>query len=219
MLRSEYANTPTAELAARLDRSASAVYQEAIRLGLRKSSGYLSSPYAGRRLSGNHKGLVHRFRPGHATWNKGRKGWDAGGRSHETRFRPRRVDLVDLRELKGRARANYKPVGAEVRDKHGYWKRKIRDDARPGHAKDNWAYVHVLMWEEAHGPVPGGHCVIFINSDRDDLRLENLTLVSRRELAWLNKRGFNALPPELRPTGIASARLQVARRIHEEQSA
>ena len=48
-----------------------------------------------------------------------------------------------------------------------------------------------------------------------DIRMDNLTLVSRAGLIELNRRGWNDLPAELRPSAIATARLTVAARRKE----
>lgn len=119
------------------------------------------------------KSAAYRFKTGLVPWNKGTH-FVAGGRSIETRFK------------KGRKPQTWLPVGSEVVDSDGYRKRKVRDDARLGFTRRNWKFLHVLLWEEAYGPVPHGYAVIFINGLRADVRLDNLALVSRAELMRLN---------------------------------
>ena len=53
-------------------------------------------------------------------------------------------------------------------DANGYERRR-----RNGKAE----YVHRIVWEEAHGPIPAGYHVHHINHVRNDNRLENLELV------------------------------------------
>ena len=40
---------------------------------------------------------------------------------------------------------------------------------------------HIVVWEQAYGPVPSGYEVDHINGKRDDNRLENLRIVTRSE--------------------------------------
>jgi len=202
VLRADYPGTATAALAARLGRSVRALRQRAGVLGLRKSAAY-------RRERGAlvaQRGKATRFRPGGTPWNAGKAGYDAGGRSRQTRFRP------------GNRPAAWVPVGSETTTPDGYRKRKIADGRQP--SRRNWALLHVLNWEAAHGPVAPGHCIIFIDGDKANCAIENLACVSRRELAMINKRGFADLPPALRPSAIALARLEVsAARARQEKNA
>ena len=150
---------------------------------------------------GDSIGISFRFKKGHAPFNKGRKGWQAGGRSAETRFQ------------KGHRPQTWAPIGTEVVDPDGYRKRKVRDDAPLGFSRRNWKFLHVLLWEEAYGPVPRGYAVIFINGTRADVRLDNLALVSRAELMRLNT--IHNLPPDLK--SAIQILGQLKRRIREKQ--
>lgn len=170
LLRRRYPNTATRELAAKLGRSERATYMQARLLGLRKSKAYLKSTYAANRENGKRA----RFPKGHVPWNKGMKGWQAGGRSKQTRFK------------RGHAPHNTVPVGTVVTDADGYLKRKVRADIRPGQSRRNWVYLHVAKWERYRGPVPKGHAVVFKNGDKTDIRIANLECISRQELMRRN---------------------------------
>lgn len=180
LLRELYPDQITRDIAARLGRAQRAVAAKAAALGLRKSETYLASPAAARIQPGDGKGSATRFRPRMTPWNKGST-YVAGGRSIETRFKP------------GQTPHTHKPIGSEAwRD--GYLWRKVSEDRQP--ARFNWREVHRIVWEEHNGPVPAGHAVVFINRDRSDIRLDNLELISRQELARRNT--VHRLPPELR---------------------
>lgn len=125
-----------------------------------------------------------RFLPGCTSWNKGNKGFDAGGRSHATRFKPG--------HRSGRAETLVQPIGAE-RWVDGYLQRKV-NDGLPMHRR--WKFVHVIVWEEANGPVPRGCVVVFRSKDRSDIRVENLECITRRELMARNT--VHNLPEPLR---------------------
>lgn len=176
-MRVRYPDTPTAAIARTLARSEKAVWQRARFLGLSKSHAYLSSASAGRIQRGDHKGREHWFPKGHVPANKGvkhPKGW-APGRMRDGQFKKG--------QRSGVAVTLYKPIGTERISKDGYLERKINDDFP---ANRRWRAVHLLVWEAAHGPLPKGHAVAFLNGDKSDIRLDNLELVTRAELMRRN---------------------------------
>jgi hypothetical protein len=178
-----YPDTRTNLIACRMQRSIKSINGQVQLMGLRKSAAYLASPAACRLLRGDNVGAATRFQYGHVPANKGlrRPGWSPG-RMKETQFKA------------GARPYTWVPVGTEVSDPDGYRKRKVSDD-RTQPSRFNWRYVHVLIWEAAHGPVPPGHAVCFRNGDKTDLRLANLELVSRREV--MRRNSVHNLPKPL----------------------
>lgn len=175
-MRRLYPDMPTATLARQLGRSLSATYGRAEKLGLRKSAAYLASPDACRLRRGDGVGKRHRFPKGHVPANKGlrRPGWSPG-RMRETQFRKG--------ERRGVAVKLYKPIGTERISKDGYLERKV-NDGLPLQAR--WRAVHLILWESVNGPLPRSHAIAFRNGDKTDIRLENLELITRRELLRRN---------------------------------
>ena len=134
----------------------------------------------------NHKlnsGLKGYFKKGHIPFNKGKKGLHQGGEA--TQFKP------------GHKPANWMPVGSERINADGYVDIKIQD----GKLQKNWKQKHLLLWEEAHGPVPDNHVVLFADGDCLNVTLDNLMLISRSELVVMNKRGLIAQDPDLTKMG------------------
>lgn len=125
------------------------------------------------------------FKKGHLPANKGRKGIDGWG---PTQFK------------KGHRPFNYKPVGTERINGDGYVDIKIADP-------NKWRAKHLLIWEEANGPVPKGHAVLFGDGNRSNIDLNNLILVSRKELAVLNHKRLIHDDAELTKSGILIAKL------------
>jgi hypothetical protein len=123
------------------------------------------------------------FQKGHTPFNKGKKG--TGG------WEPTQFD-------KGHKPWNYKPVGTERINTDGYVEIKIADPK-------TWKGKHIILWEEANGSVPKGHVVIFADGNQQNVTLDNLLLISRRELAVMNKRGLITNNAELTKTGVAIA--------------
>ncbi len=124
------------------------------------------------------------FQKGHVPYNKGLKKWYPGGEA--TQFKP------------GHKPWNYKPVGTERVNTDGYVEVKVSDP-------NKWRGKHLIIWEEANGPIPKGYAVIFADGDHQNVTLDNLMLVSRGQLAIMNKRGLISVNSELTKTGVIVA--------------
>jgi len=134
----------------------------------------------------NHKlssGLDGRFPPKHTPFNKGKKG--IGG-WEPTQFK------------EGNRPWNYQPVGSQRINGDGYVDIKIADP-------NKWKGKHILTWEAANGPVPKGHAVIFGDGNKRNFELDNLILVSRKQLVRLNQHNLIQNDAELTRTGVIIA--------------
>lgn len=121
------------------------------------------------------------FPKGHIPWNKGLKGIDIGGK--ETQFK------------KGDMPPNYQPVGSERVTVDGYLEVKVKDP-------NVWKGKHILIWEEHNGPVPEGHCIIFGDGNKENLDINNLICVSRKQLLGLNRHNLIQSNAELTKTAV-----------------
>jgi hypothetical protein len=173
-----YANTTAQQIAAVLGIEAYQVYQKAHRLGLEKSDEFNRSALSGRLRTGDLRGIDTRFKPGNKPWIAGRK-VGTRGRTAETQFRP------------GQKPPKYLPVGS-VREIQGYYQVKLLAD---GPHTRTWAFVHQLVWELNHGPLPPGHCIKFRDGNKLNTDPDNLLLISRRESMRGNS--IHGLPPEV----------------------
>lgn len=181
LLRRNYADSRSADIAAALDRPVGHIYQAAARLGLLKSAEYLASPDACRLRRGDNVGIAHRFKAGEPSWSKGTKGRvgvQEGCRA--TQFKRGRP-ACEAR--------NYLPIGSHRVSKDGYLERKLTDDPSIAPVR-RWVGVHRLVWEAANGPVPHGHAVTFLpgrrTADEAAIALDALELVSRADLMRRN---------------------------------
>jgi hypothetical protein len=132
-------------------------------------------------------GLTGWFKPGQAPFNKGRKGVFLGGEVAEA-----------CQFKKGHRPWNYQPVGSERINGDDYVDIKVADP-------NKWKGKHIVIWEAANGPVPKGHAIIFGDGNRRNFELNNLVLVSRAQLAVLNKKNLIQNDAELTKTGIIIA--------------
>ncbi len=141
-------------------------------------------------------GVDSRFSPGSAPVNKGKPKTWVGGEA--TQFK------------KGGTPHNYAPVGSERVNTDGYAEIKVADPHK-------WRGKHLLVWEAHHGrAVPSGHAVIFGDRNHQNFDPDNLILVSRAQLAILNKCKLIQGNADLTRTGIILA--DIYQKIKERKS-
>lgn len=128
------------------------------------------------------------FPKGHVPHNKGKRGPEYG--HLPTSFK------------KGNVPPKLRPIGSTRVNKDGCVEIKT-DGAR------RWKTLHTVIWEKAHEPVPKGYVVIFGDGDKKNYDVNNLLLVSRVELAILNKFGLIGASADITRTGVLVADLKM----------
>lgn len=206
-----YPHKTTSLVAEKLGCSIGSTYRFAKSLGLKKTPEYFINNPAGRLTKGDQKGASSRFQKGHEPANKGlRRPGYSPGKMASTQFKPgvRQGVAVDL----------YKPVGTRRISKDGYHEIKINDDMP---LQKRWRFVHLVLWEEHLGPLPKGFCVTFKNGDKNDIRIDNLALISRAERMRRNSYHTN-YPKEIcqviQLRGAVIAAINRRNRRNEEQN-
>ena len=144
-----------------------------------------------------------RFKKGNRPHNAGVRGFNPPG-SERTQYKP------------GNRPHNGLPTGARIKRKPtfkkngelktpAYWKVKVGEP-------NQWEPEHRLCWERRRGPIPKGCVVVFVDGDVDNLSINNLELLSRSELVFLNRHygGLVTGEPELNRTRILLARVRAA---------
>lgn len=177
-LRVMYLDHTAEECARRMGRSVSSIRNAAHLNGLRKSAEFLASERSGRIPKLAKTGEQHRFRKGHATWNRGMKGLDIGGK--KSRFK------------EGNLPHTYRPIGAERISKEGILWRKVADTRCK---KIDWRPVHVIEWERVNGPLPAGKVVIFADGNRRNFDSANLLALTRAE--FMKRNSVHRYPKEI----------------------
>ncbi|MGC5620407.1 HNH endonuclease signature motif containing protein [Enterococcus faecalis] len=165
---------PLGDVAQRMGRSTSSVYNRVQKLGLKRTEEYKAITGCGR------------IKNGSEPWNKGKKGWQAGGRAKETQFK-----------LGDRPSNTWRPIGAERTSKDGVLFRKVADT---GIKKTDWKAVHVIAWEEEHGPLPDGYIVVFKDKNRENVAPDNLLALTRADN--MRRNSIDRYPPEYRSTAL-----------------
>lgn len=183
MLMALYPHSTASALAKALNTTKLAIYNRSNKLQLSKSEWFKQSTLSSRLRREDAPGVAYRFQKGHVPANKGKKGITYPG-CVATQFKKG--------ALNGRAAQLKKPIGFERVTRDGYLERKINDDLP---FNQRWRAVHILLWEEANGPLPSGHALVFINGDKTDIRLENLQLLTRADL--MRRNSYHNYGPEI----------------------
>lgn len=132
-------------------------------------------------------GTYKTFAKGNIPHNKGKKG--VGG-WEPTQFK------------KGCIPINYKPIGSERIDRDGYILIKVADP-------NKWRFKHRVLWEKKHGKIPPNYVLIFSDGNKLNVDLDNLILVSRRELLIMNNGKLIASSKELTESGLLLAKVKI----------
>jgi len=128
---------------------------------------------------------------------------------YDTRFKkgiasyhpPKGIRQSPATEFKpGNIPVNHRPIGSERVTVDGYIEVKIEEPHK-------WRMKHVVVWEAARGPVPKGNVVLFADGNRLNPSLENLLLVTRSQLAVLNKHRLLHKDQSLNDTALLTADL------------
>ena len=143
-----------------LNKSKWAIYDRAHKLNLRKSQAFNESPKACRLRPGDEVGKAYRFKKGEASWNKGVKGLNLN--SGKTQFK------------KGNKPANHKPVGT-IRENDGYLEIKIAEGMR------QWKQLNRVVWERCNGHIPKNMNVCFLDGNKKNLEITNMTLMTKQQ--------------------------------------
>lgn len=130
-------------------------------------------------------GFTGQFNKGYEPVNKGVKGVIYEG-CKNTWFK------------KGNKPLNHKPVGSERINVYGYIEIKVAES-------NKWRLKHQVVWEENKGPIPKGYVVIFGDSNKLNLDINNLVLVSKQQLLIMNRYKLIQNNVDLTRTGIIIA--------------
>ena len=192
-----YANTQNAEIIRILGRhTEKSVWGIAKKLGVKKSPEYLR--LLGGQLDGV-RGTASRFKPGNKPWITGLK---LPGKTSSTSF------------VKGQRPVNWLPFGTHRVNPEGVLTRKIKEG---NNGALNWEAVHRLVWKEAHGPVPRGHCVAFkagrFTNQLELITLDAIQLLTRKEVMQQNS--IWVVNPEL--AGLYALKGAITRQVNRIQ--
>lgn len=138
----------------------------------------------------NHKlpnGLDAKFKKGNIPYNKGTKGIV---KPNKTSFK------------KGNIPPNHRPIGSERINIDGYTEVKVGEP-------NKWKFKHRIIWEEKFGVIPRGHAVMFADRNKQNFEIDNLILVSTRQLQIMNNKKLIQDDADLTKTGLVIANVLI----------
>lgn len=130
-------------------------------------------------------GFTGRFEKGNVPVNKGTKGVN---KPNKTSFK------------KGMKCINKREVGSERVNIYGYVEVKV---AEP----DKWAFKHKVVWEKHNRPIRKGEVIIFADRNRNNFDINNLILISNKQLIMLNRNKLIKNDADLTRVGITIANI------------
>ena len=149
-----------------------------------------------------------RFQTGQESWCKGvpLASW----------MTPEQLEKVRANQFKTGDNRRYRDAkpGTERVTKYGYVEVRMEKPVRTYNYGDYkathcWRFKHVLIWEEANGPVPKGHKILFLDGNPQNFSLDNLVCISNAELAMLNAYGLRFKDhPDLTRIGLDIVKLK-----------
>lgn len=168
----------TKEVAQHLNLSESTIYNLVFRLNLKKDPTFRAMELQRQADRLRQVGKTSRFTKGKKPANYGKKmPAEIYEKCKATMFK------------KGEKPPNWKPDGSERTDVDGYTMIKVNG---------KFIQKHVHIWNKHHGEVPKGSAVIFKDGNRQNLIIENLILVTRKDLMLRNT--IQRYDPELQFT-------------------
>ena len=90
------------------------------------------------------------------------------------------------------------PIGTEVKNKDGYTKVKI---AEP----NIWELKQRLIYKKYKGDIPEGCYVLFKDKNKENFNIDNLMLVTREKMLYMNKNKLIDKNPEITEVGATLA--------------
>lgn len=191
ILYREYPDKYTKELAKLLNRKIESINQKAHSIGLKKSDEFHRQD----KIKLSKYGSLYRFGVGFTPHNKGKKmSIELYEKVKKTMFK------------KGIVPHNAKYDGHEVLSKDGYVMVRIR--------LGKYELKHRVIWEAVNGPVPAGHCIRFIDGNKNNFDVNNLKCISRVENMSTNQ--VHKYPQEIKD--LIKLKNKLKTKINEKQN-
>lgn len=117
---------------------------------------------------------------------------------------------VEHQFKKGHKPHNLKKQGTISKTTDGYLIIKVQNK---GKQNERWKMLHRYIWEKENGEIPQGKMLTFLDGDKENCNISNLTLIDNEINLELQRRKLRTQSAEITKTGIKVAELaQVVRK-------
>lgn len=100
----------------------------------------------------------------------------------------RKIKKDNLKETLGNITRNTQgtKIGSEYKTKNGHIMIKINNFKDEGkNFRKNWELKHRYVYEKKYGEIPNGYNVIFLDGNKENCKIENLVLATKKEILHL----------------------------------
>lgn len=132
-------------------------------------------------------GVITTYQKGNVPWITGKKGVTTGGESSWFK--------------KGHTPHNTLPIGSERFVKDGYVEVKTAEPS-------TWELKHRMIYQDTYGPIFRSDPVIFADGNKQNFNSDNLVLITKSELARMNRLDLFSDDPALTKAGVNLVRLR-----------
>ncbi|MEI8142856.1 MAG: HNH endonuclease signature motif containing protein [Chitinophagia bacterium] len=179
IIKAEYLNIPVKALAAKIGRSHTFVITRLEKLGLEIPNEIIEQ-----------RKLDSYIKKGSVSFNKGLKQSDY--------MSTEMIELTKATRFK-KGQLPHNAVGFKDGDiviRHSHINRNSPPYKWIRLSKRNWKMLHVYMWEQAYGPVPKGHIIVFKDKNTMNVVLENFECITREEN--MRRNSLHRYPEEIK---------------------
>ena len=110
---------------------------------------------------------------------------------------------IPYRFKKGNVPQTKKPIGT-IKKRNGYCWEKVEEP-------NVWRQSHYILYEKHFGKIPDDKILVFKDKNKKNITIENLALISRKQLALLNRKDWISEDTMITDVGITLSELVITK--------
>ena len=195
LLRQTYPDMFAEDVAKLFNCTTRQVYNAASKFKIKKSKEWMEKELQRQAIRLKIAGKEARFKPGFTPPNKGKK-------MNAEQYDKCKLTFFTI----GNKPHNTKWNGYERMSKDGYIEVRV--------AEGKFKLKHRVVWEQVNGPIPPGMIIVFKDKNKQNVDINNLELISRKE--GIHRNRLTQYPPELRT--LIKLNNKLKKKLNEKQN-